>query len=170
MEAVNDYLRYPVLSTPEPRDIMMRKHWQWLTQRKAVEESHRECISQVSVFNAIANALAELSDNPEIQYELMDFITECTIHASLNYDAVFLLPYRPAPDWLMPAHDVMKQLMIEHSAALGGEIFMVHQVRGTSKDEQVADCVTIIDKMIEVRAKIKAHQVGEKLPESNGDH
>jgi hypothetical protein len=166
MLAVNEYLQFPVLPEPEQREILLPKFWQWLIQRKADEKPHKSCISAVSTITKLSECFTELHDQKDLQLDIMDFTTECTIHAAQNYDAVFTLPYIPDPDWAMPAEEAMKQLLIEHSAALGRDIFLVHQVRGVSYDEQITDVVNIVDRMYEVKAKMKAKQTGLKMPES----
>jgi nicotinamide riboside kinase len=184
MNSVNEYLGYPIVSEgvrsymkeKKIDDIhalegaqLMKFQWDILTRKKAMEPQHKQFLADRSSLDNMAYGLYYLSNDPEFQRGLMDYVTACTVHAASTYDVIFTLPYGQFPiedDGVrkpMPAHQLMIQMIIEHAAALGQPIFLVHQVQGDSVSDRTIEVLDVIDKMQEVKRKYADRMKG--MPE-----
>lgn len=188
LKSVNEYLQYPVVSEGvrsyiEEHKItdfhklndkqLMKFQLEILNRKRAVEPTYDRFIADRTSLDNMAYALYYLSNKEEYQRGLMDYATDCTIHAVQTYDVIFVLPYGMFPiedDGIrkpMPAHQLMIHMLIEHAVALGqGQSFHVHQVQEDTVENRTMEVLNVVDRMLDTKQKFKAERTGMPIPES----
>eukprot|EP00919_Chromeraceae_sp_WS-2016_P061278 GHVR01145319.1.p1 GENE.GHVR01145319.1~~GHVR01145319.1.p1 ORF type:complete len:244 (-),score=35.75 GHVR01145319.1:192-923(-) len=183
VEAVNKYLRFPYITEGvrkwmkenKIKDVhklegraLMKFQMAMLDRKIAAEAGKKQFISDRTSLDILCYGLYYLSGQEEFQRGLMDYTHRATMHAVQTYDVIFTMPYGQFPiedDGVrkhnMPAHQMTLQMLMEHSVALGSNVFHVHQIQADTVEDRVAEVMEVVDKMADVKAEAASQDTGE---------
>jgi hypothetical protein len=156
-----DYLREHLIIENSLTDRQVLKMYiDLLGRKKSMERSLTKFVSDLTTMDYSSYILSKMSDNDELQYQILSYIRECAIHAAQCYDVIFLTPYPEGTK--RPAWNAMVQLLTEKSVEDGSPIFLVHHIMSLSESDQIPEILEVCDKISEVKVKTESIRTGIK--------
>jgi nicotinamide riboside kinase len=130
-----------------------------LLRKKPQEEAEVKFVSDGTSLDICSYTLAHLAKEQSMQKQLIAFSQICTMHAQLVYDVIFVAQTGSVPFEMdgvrhqKDAWNLMVQLLTEQLIMSGRPIFHVHYLTANNTPDRVAECMEVIDKMAETKAK-----------------
>jgi nicotinamide riboside kinase len=150
---------------------IMRLHLDLMNQKKLMEHGKTEFVSDRTLMDHAAYLLRNLGTKKEFQRGCDDYIADAMIYSATHYDIVFMLPFGQFEvteedehrSMDMPAMRAMTQMMIESMVFQHGPALLAYQVKSPTVEDRIAECVEIIDRASQVKAKTYAQMTKQAI-------
>ena len=173
-KAVNEYLQYKFVpegvrewltrnGVESLRDLTpkasMKMQLTLQRERQIVERANLRCVSDRTSLNNAMYCLYWNGREESLQRGVMDYVRDCTIHAVKTYDIIFMIPmgqFDIEDDGTrskLIAYQLCMQNLINNAVRSAEPIYYVHLVQAVNLEERVIECMDIIDKAFDVKAK-----------------